>query len=395
MRKSLAISVLFTSLLVAVISSARGEADPDNIVEKLVSQIHVPYGPRGEQLDELVRQLRISAFVDAGREWHDEDSKYQDEIYKKSALTKFSFESGTVAEALDAFCKQRPFQWRVWKEANAIWIEPKDQAHKASEFYLRRPLNSELLAVAHGNASDRVGDAWAATRKLPDEERTGFNLLVDRERVVRHLAINSRGLPEALLLSDNSRPGEMLEIVREWVFRQHCSIVGLEEYDESGTTTGVTRHVRLAFGSINERRHEMPIEEVLSGLFHDSATPEGFANWQTRTVECTRELYRRMKSDPEKTFAIIRSEKVLERAIESSKYYPILFYTLIPMDAERFGNLLIEIFDSGSKDIERKMLELGIFKDGKRFKAFLKKLTKSDDEGFRKTAEVILKNNGD
>lgn len=378
-----------TFLIVAsvgvVLASASGAEDIQIGLARGFQPIFIAEGSRNQQLEEIVRQLKVPAILDAGRNWDDGEPDPD----AKPIFDAFSFDKGTIADALDAFSKVRSYKWRVWKEANAIVVEPAEALHQGISFYLTKPFAKDALADDGNDHALRLREAWKQSLQ-PIEAQTGFEVSIDNDRGGLDLGINERGLSAKEAINSNGNPNSMWDVARDWLLHKPLCTIGLHVREHPGVTIGDKRIVCIAFGSHHQSISEIKIKELLVGMSFSGNGPMGFSNGVVRRQICAKELYLRIKRDPNETVDIIKTEKVIEQDMQSKSpgdlSLPLLF-----MDSKRIGDYAMKVFEESNDETKRIFFSIGMFNDKKIFSEFLKKQANSKDDVIRKKAQRILK----
>jgi len=384
-------------LIVAVLSvAAQALEGGSSLTNAQLSNIHVPPGFRRDHPGELIRQLNVPAFADLGRDWYDAEAGGTLHC-NNPTFPRFSFKQGTIAQALDQYCKSLPFQWHEWKEAGAIWLEPKAVEHRSAALWLERPFTSipalpEGRQVIHqpGKLEPGLRYMWRKCAELPAEEALSLDCPDGLDAFA-----NERDLSYDFLFANRSLPTNMLETVRLWLKQAPHCVAALSER-ESGEVA--PRLVKLSLGSTCLGLSELPVEDVLKGLASDSPKPAGFASHYDRRYVCERELYRRMVSDRESTVAKCLKEGTIEKEIlleGSCAFGTALVDDLMCLDQEVFSDLIVAVFKAAPKEAQHKMLEHGVLCGKlshcpKTLWNFYEELSHSDDPALSKEGKELM-----
>ncbi|MGD0089676.1 MAG: hypothetical protein ABSE73_07130 [Planctomycetota bacterium] len=357
------------------------------IADMNVSHVYIPAGRRSDQVCEFIRQLNVAAFIDLGRGWED----------KFETLSRFSFKDGTVVAALDDYCRTRPFQWHEWRDAGAIWVEPKVAARKAAEFFLRRPITALphfpdgpiTIDNCFGNLHyTGLEEMWKSTAILPAEENRTFECPFESCGFGNH-----RDLTWDFLLRNRKLPTNMLETAKLWLAQAPACTVGLVLTEDAET-----RHVGLALGSSDQKLPTTPIEGILAGLCRVGG--KGIRDAAGHRFVFERELYRRIMVDRKSAFEALRKSKTLETDIMGCKQEPSWaveiecpwIFEVMGVDPDTGGDVLLEVFQNAPADVKRKMIRSNIFSfNARRFESFWQTLSHSDDKDLQETAKEMLK----
>ncbi|MCY3018396.1 MAG: hypothetical protein NTW87_05110 [Planctomycetota bacterium] len=387
MTKTIALAIAVVISL-PVVGAESGEVP----AQKMALNIYIPAGLAADQLGEILRQLNVAAFVDLGRGWGNETQDLS-----KHILPRFSFKKGTVAEALSEYCHSRSLQWHEWKEAKALWIEPKAVAHRAAELYLQRPIReippapgSPTYASSAGLHDASLEDMWKSSAEPGGESRTMF--VCPYEDYEGLGFANSRNLSWDFLLRNRTLPTNMLETVRLWLAQSSPCIAALQVRDMPGVRIGPDRAVSLSLGSIDQRLSGLPPEDLLACLSLNATKRGDFRNPLARRRECLRELYRRMMVDRDLVFAAVRKAKNLDSDLLESRHAAWWAQDIMRGDPHVGGDFLLEVFSSVSREAQHKMVHLSCFYTyAKRFERLWEQLARSDDPELREAGETKLK----
>lgn len=372
------------TLACAMLASERNS----EIETKQVSEIHLPPGFRSEQLGELCRQLYVPAFVDLGCGWGDDESDNNSQDYSKPTLPRYSFKKGTVRQVLDDYCGSRPFQWHIWEEGKAAWIEPKAEKNRSAVFYLDRPIQSfdaDRLSPEYADgwqaALYHLQEPWRATRILPQEETTVFVCPGGNPRF--H---NLRSLRHGFLIRGRKEPTTMLDTARLWINQAPGCLAALDVHEDQQHHE---RRVTLALASLHEPLTALPTADVVSGLSLDSLKPPGYGWPVGRRMDCAYELYRRLMADKEGTIQAILREGTVEREMASED--PLLLWVdLVQVNEELFSYVYMEVFKHAKKQAQQKILEKDALPVRQADVKFWQELGRSDAPIFRKASADAL-----
>jgi len=375
---------LILAAVLACAARAIGAEEPSSPVAEKVAEIHLPPGSRLLQLGELVRQINVSVFVDVGRDWKDQA---RPEIVNDMLWPAFSFKKGTVGEALDAFCKERKeYQWRYWKEAHALWVEPQAEAHRAADFYLRRAFKSSpaLMKETEGWRlyANYATPVWGETRYMPSEKRTDFRIYTEGGG----LRVPTGAGPLYLVLPKPEAPKDALSFAQVWLLGGPGRFGALEVSENPGIVVGAERTVELQLGALFANLALSSIADVVSGLFLKSEVPQGYEFPSWRRINCERELYRRYRADPDVALKALRN--FLERAKDDDLRDHA--WQFITWDPAGFGGFFIAEFERGSREVKLRLLNSRALPEpawhGPESLGFWEKLAASDDAEFKQQA---------
>lgn len=312
-------------------------ADTTVVDWKQVSEIHVPAESRGQQLAELVRQLGINAFVDFGYGWKDdEENNLLDAAHPP--LESFAFKAGTISNALNAYSEKHPFQWHYWSEANAVWIEPKEEKRRNSYLISDQLPEWNLESAGISTVSvHAVNERWSTIRKCecyimsPNGELMGI--------------YNWQELPLSFVLEKGpmKSPGSVRAYISWWLKTHDRAVVGLIARAVGSDKAEPT----LIMGSNPESLGVMPIQQVIPQVLNWVWAPNCFPLHLLK-----REVYRRTQFEKDKVIeALLKYDKANKVLFERGALFPTEWNPSI------VSEILFSVFQSVSKKIQLESLE--------------------------------------
>jgi hypothetical protein len=340
---------------------------------KEVKEIHLPAAGRSTQLAELARQLQVKAFIDYGAGWMDGEEVGHFDA-SNPTFESFSFPAGTIAEALNAYCAARPFQWHYWPEANAIWIEPKKNEMRLASLFLKSRFKEWNLESVQGATRpdsivsvDDVKNAWSSSRKGECWILTG------------HYGIfNSRQLSFSLIRENSAgskSPRDMVEYIEWWLAQHSQVIVGIQSrVPGERNATPV-----LLMGSFPEDLGFIPCKELVARINSD----EKFSRFIPKSL-CANELFRRSK---------YQMDQIVREYIGRNLFDVEAFDTF--WDPPTKSKLVFEVFKAAPREAQLSMLKGRVIPEpddyGPGVVAPWTELSKSDVDEFRKKAGEVLR----
>lgn len=344
-------------------------AEPPGTLDRSCEEIHVPAGFRQEQIPELLRQLRLSAFIDLGPAWLDYPDSTQD--FSKPAVPVFDAKKSTVRAALDAYCSTREMVWEPGPGPDTIVILHKLAEVRRSGKVLEAPFKSapSFAGESETERLESVAVAWK-------ESVQAVPLQIDAAQRLRN---------DALPAAPNSK--NMREVVNQWLVSAPQLTIWLKEFPRENQPSST----QLEIASTPLDLDKASLETLLACLTNKEAAAKfGSANPNAARRFCVQEFYRRWRIAPEDAkAAFLKAAEPL--CAEWFSKGSNLKYEMMDTSRACYGSLVFAVFDVVPKETKFKLLSARLLSTPEQFGAewlpYWKKLQSSDIPEIKERAD--------
>jgi hypothetical protein len=291
-------------------------------------EIDIPPNSRHFQLIELCRQLGVPCIIDIGFDWKDAEERMEFDNLKPT-FERFNVNVKTVKDALESFCKDRPFRWRLLDASSVIVLEPKKEEQRALNRVLAGdfalwPIDVKVTINTKAEYAidfDKVLHSWTKV------SNTGRHML---ERY--NYAMNSRHVPFSFFESEGkvTAPANMTEYLEKWLMHQDGLYVVLISGKNNDTV-----HGGLVLGSFPLKLGRLSAKSLVDRLW--SSKNEEFVGHPIPMAYIEAELYRKRGNTDEICEALSVHEDLKGEGLFSQEWDVDTFIKIMLSFSERLS----------------------------------------------------------